>query len=153
MKFEDIQNRLEQLKQNPINVHPKIRGVIIGILDKACGSKENRYQFAKALGLPAHSKDWTDAEWYAVSQMVKIDKDPALGWIATNPNFTAIVGAVMAQVGKQEGQMEFIEKKTCPSCTWRGEIYLDDGVCPQCKVNWHELQMQDEQADRINGEA
>lgn len=106
MKFEDIQNRLEQLKQNPINVHPKIRGVIIGILDKACGSKENRYQFAKALGLPAHSKDWTDAEWYAVSQMVKVDKSMTLGWIPTEPNFQSIIDAVMAKIGANENQLE-----------------------------------------------
>ena len=30
--------------------------------------------------------------------------------------------------------------KTCPSCTWRMEIELVNGVCPQCGVNWHELQ-------------
>ena len=104
MKFEDIQKRFEQLKQKPINVHPKIRGVIIGILDKACGSKENRYQFAKALGLPAHSKDWSEAEWYAVSQMIKADKSMTLGWIPTEPNFQSIIDAVMAKIGANENQ-------------------------------------------------
>lgn len=124
MKFEDIQKRFEQLKQKPINVHPKIRGVIIGILDKACGSKENRYQFAKALGLPAHSKDWSEAEWYAVSQIIKADKSMTLGWIPTEPNFQSIIDAVMAKIGANENQLELITSE-----------------------------MFDAQMDRVNGEA
>ena len=27
----------------------------------------------------------------------------------------------------------------CPSCTWRGEVSLVNGECPDCKTNWHEL--------------
>jgi hypothetical protein len=29
--------------------------------------------------------------------------------------------------------------KTCPSCTWRMDIELQDGICPQCGVNWFAL--------------
>lgn len=109
MTFDDIKKRLDTLKQNPtFALNKGIQGAIISQLDKACGSKDNRYQFAAALGLPVHTSDWTHGEWYAVSQMVRIDKDPALGWVATNQNFTAIVGVVMAQCGKQEGQMELM---------------------------------------------
>lgn len=41
--------------------------------------------------------------------MVKIDKDPALGWVAKEEKFLDIVGAVMAQVGNQEGQTQMFE--------------------------------------------
>lgn len=106
MTFDDIKKRFDELKQKQAySLNKGIQGAIISQLDKACGSKDNRYQFAAALGLPVHTSDWTTGEWYAVSQIVKIDKDPALGWIATNANFPKIIGVVMAQVGKQEGQI------------------------------------------------
>ncbi len=110
MDFQTVKSRFDELKNSKqvISVHPKIQGVIIGILDKACGSKENRYQFSVALGLPAHSKDWTVGEWYAVSQIVKVDKDPATGWGATEPKFQEIIGAVLAQIGRNDKQMELI---------------------------------------------
>lgn len=109
MTFDEIKNRFDNLKAAPrTTVNPKIQGVIIGLLDKACGSKENRYQFSIALGLPPHSKDWTAGEWYAVSQIVKADK-PIDKWIATEPNFDSIVGAVMAKVNNQEGQTNMFE--------------------------------------------
>ena len=34
--------------------------------------------------------------------------------------------------------------KVCPSCTWRGEVELLNGVCPQCSVNWESLHYQSE---------
>ncbi len=112
MDMQTVKNRFDELKTSNqvLSVHPKIRGVIINLLDKACGSKDNRYQFAIALGLPAHSKDWTTGEWYAVSQMVKPDKDPAIGWIATEPNFAAIVGAIMTTIGANEKQIGMFDK-------------------------------------------
>ncbi len=124
MNFDDVQKRFIELQKTPLNVHPKIRGVIIGLLDKACGSKENCYQFAKALGLPAHSKDWNTAEWYAVSQIVKVDKIEGGTWFAGEPNFYHIIGAVMAHIGHNEKQPELITPE-----------------------------MFDAQMDRINGEA
>lgn len=27
----------------------------------------------------------------------------------------------------------------CPSCTWRGDVPLQDGVCPYCKTNWNKI--------------
>ena len=36
--------------------------------------------------------------------------------------------------------------KVCPSCTWRGEVELTNGVCPQCSVNWESLHYQSELA-------
>jgi hypothetical protein len=107
MNFEDIKNRFDTLKTNPPQtVHPKIKGVIISILDKACNSKDNRYQFAIALGMKPHTGDWTAGEWYAVSQMVKPDRDPALGWTATNKNFQEVIGVVMAKIGRNNNQMD-----------------------------------------------
>lgn len=110
MKFEDVKSRFDSLKSAPRTptINPKIQGVIIGLLDKACGSKENRYQFAIALGMPPHSKDWTAGEWYAVSQIVKADK-PIDKWIATEPKFELIVGAVMAKVNDQVGQVSMFD--------------------------------------------
>lgn len=109
MKFEEIKKRFDTLKESyPYTASPKQRGVIIGLIDKACGGKENRYQFAIALGMKPHSSDWTDGEWYAVSQIVKIDKDPALGWIASEKNFESIVGAVMAHIGQNDKQIALL---------------------------------------------
>ncbi len=110
MEFQAIKRRFDELKTSKqmVNVHPKIRGVIIGLLDKACGSKDNRYQFAVALGLPAHSKDWSAGEWYAIGQMVKVEKNPATGWEASEPKFQEIVGAVLAHIGRNDKQMELI---------------------------------------------
>lgn len=107
MTFEIIKNHFDTLKANPSPVHAKIRGVIIGLLDKACKSKENRYQFAIALGMKPHSKDWTDGEWYAVSRMAKVDKVGGK-WVTTEENFEKIVGIVMAQV--PEAQMELLSE-------------------------------------------
>lgn len=107
MNFDEVKQRFDQLKANPYQtVHPKIRGVIINLLDKACGSKDNRYQFAAALGMKPHTGDWSAGEWYAVSQMVKPDKSLTLGWIASEPKFIEIVGAVMAKIGRNERQAE-----------------------------------------------
>lgn len=101
--FAEIKERFIKMQESPKPVHAKIQGVIIGLLDKACGSKENRYQFALALGMKAHSKDWTPAEWYAVSQICKVDK-VGNKWEATEPNFQAIIDTVMRNVGEQAGQ-------------------------------------------------
>lgn len=111
MDMQAIKNRFDELKSKTdyVRVHPKIKGVIIGLLDKACGSKDNRYQFAIALGMKPHSKDWTEGEWYAVGQMVKPDKDPALKWMATEPKFESIVGTVLASVGANDKQIAMFE--------------------------------------------
>ena len=107
MNFEDIKKRFDTLKVNPPQtVHPKIKGVIISILDKSCGSKYNRYQFATALGMKPHTGDWTVGEWYAICQMVKPDKNPALGWIATNEKFQEVIGVVMAKIGRNNNQLD-----------------------------------------------
>lgn len=108
MNFETVKTRFDEVKtsKDVRTVHPKIQGVIIGLLDKACGSKENRYQFSIALGMAPHSKDWSVGEWYAVSQIVKVEK-PADKWVATNPNFEKIIGAVMAEIANNDLQMDF----------------------------------------------
>lgn len=106
MTLDGIKSRMAQYAKDHKSIHPKIRGVIIGLLDKACGSKENRYQFAVKLGLNPHSKDWTPGEWYAVSQIVKVDKVNG-NWIATEPNFEKIVGLVMSEVNQSAGQVTF----------------------------------------------
>ena len=31
---------------------------------------------------------------------------------------------------------DLINRGICPSCTWRCEIELENGVCPQCGINW-----------------
>lgn len=109
MKFEDVKSRFDEIKAGqcyPLN--KGIQGAIISVLDKACGSKENRYQFAIALGCSAHSKDWTTGEWWAMSKVVKVNK-PFGKWQSTNPKFEQIVGAVMAQVGNNVNQIELFE--------------------------------------------
>lgn len=111
MNFETVKKRFDEVKTSKEvrTVNPKIQGVIIGLLDKACGSKENRYQFSIALGMAPHSKDWSVGEWCAVSQIVKADK-PADKWISSNPNFDSIVGAVMAEIGKNDLQIGMLDE-------------------------------------------
>ncbi len=29
----------------------------------------------------------------------------------------------------------------CPSCTWRGDVTLQDGKCPYCKTDWLKLEV------------
>lgn len=122
--FAEIKGRFTKLQESPKPVHAKIQGVIIGLLDKACGSKENRYHFALALGMKAHSKDWTPAEWYAVSQICKVDKVGSK-WESTEPNFQAIVDTVMRNIVEQEGQIEMniSEKPRRPADEIIKELY------------------------------
>lgn len=108
MDFDAVKKRFDDLKVKPSNVHPKIRGVLIGMIDKACGSKDNRYQFAISLGMKAHSKDWSDGEWWAVYQMIKPDK-VGTHWAATEPKFQEIVDAVMRKVAENPAQIAMFE--------------------------------------------
>lgn len=32
---------------------------------------------------------------------------------------------------------ETIKRGVCPSCTWRMDIELVDGICPQCGIDWN----------------
>jgi len=138
MDFNSIISRFNELKEKPYTVHPKIRGVIIGMLDKACHSKENRYLFSIALGCSAHSKDWTNGEWYAMSQICKVDKNPATGWVSSNPNFEKIIGLVMTQTSANEAQavMNFDAPEIQPVCGHpvTSVIQADEGTayCGEC---------------------
>ena len=31
---------------------------------------------------------------------------------------------------------EYIARGVCPACTWRGDVHLNGGVCPQCGTDW-----------------
>ena len=31
----------------------------------------------------------------------------------------------------------------CPSCTWRGDVELINGVCPQCDTDWEKLELRE----------
>jgi len=109
MTFDEVKARFDVVKtQATYDLNIGIKGAIVGVLDKACKSKENRYQFAIALGCSPHSKDWTRGEWFAMSKICAVDK-PFGRWSATNPKFDEIIGAVMAEIGKNENQISMFE--------------------------------------------
>ena len=109
MNFDDIKSRFDEIKNGQTyTLSHGVKGAIVGVLDKACGSKENRYQFAIALGCSPHSKDWTQGERWAMSKIVKVDK-PFGRWQSTNEKFEQIIGAVMAKIGNNENQISMFE--------------------------------------------
>lgn len=106
INFEQVKKRFDEYCKNPQAVHPKIHGVIIGMLETACGGKDNRYQFAAALDMKPHSSDWTDGQWWALYKMCKPDKVGGK-WVSTNENFQAIVDCVMRNIAENPLQISF----------------------------------------------
>lgn len=109
MNYKAIKNRFDRYKLavELYAVSPKWKGVIVGILEKACGGKENRYLFSKALTGELSSKSWEDGDWYAMEKLVAPVKNAAGHWCSATPNFEQIVRLVLEQTATQEGQESF----------------------------------------------
>ena len=90
------------------NLNEGIKGAINGILTRACGGNDNRKLVLKYLCGKTSSRELTSAQWFVLCDMVKPDKDPALGWVAANPKFQNAINAILADLPKQEGQTEMV---------------------------------------------
>lgn len=56
------------------------KGAITGILEKACGGKEKRYQVLKVFTGKTSSKELTEAEWYGLLMFVQPYKPEGGKW-------------------------------------------------------------------------
>ena len=85
---------------------PGVKGAINGILSKAVGGDANRKLVLKYLADTTTSTALDDGQWYALYCLVRPYKDTALGWTSDNPKFTQAIGAILADMVKQDGQLE-----------------------------------------------
>lgn len=83
-----------------------IKGAMNGILAKAVGGNDNRKLVLKYLANTTTSTALTDWQWYALYVLIQPYKDTALGWISNNPKFRTAIDAVLADMTRQEGQLE-----------------------------------------------
>ena len=109
MNGEDVRNyfaaRVEKTA-TAYNINPGIKGAINGILNRACGGSDNRKLVLKYLCGKTSSRELSTAQWAVLSDMVKPDKDPQLGWVSANPKFQSAINAILAALPRQEGQEE-----------------------------------------------
>lgn len=88
------------------------KGAITGILEKACGGKENRYLVLKVLTGKTSSKLLDEAEWYGLLCLVQPYKPAGGHWTTQRGenDLKAICGAILGFHAAQEGQLEmFVE--------------------------------------------
>lgn len=83
-----------------------LKGAMNGILSKAVGGDANRKLVLKYLANTTTSTTLTQGQWYALYCLVRPTKDAALGWISDNPKFQTAINAVLADLTRQEGQLE-----------------------------------------------
>lgn len=83
-----------------------LKGAMNGILAKAVGGDDNRKLVLKYLANTTTSTELTPGQWYALFCLVRPIKDSALGWISDNPKFQSAINAILADLTRQEGQLE-----------------------------------------------
>lgn len=99
MNYSDIQKRFDYYVAHAAGWNTKQKGAIIGILNTACGSDENRKWLLKQLTGYSSSKDLSDAQWYALFQFVKPSTDGGI-WHSVTPNFEHLCQIVIAEACK-----------------------------------------------------
>lgn len=82
------------------------KGAINGILAKASGGDANRKLVLKYLTGHTSSTELSAGQWYALKCLVQPYKDISQGWISDNPKFDSVIGAVLAELGEQPGQLK-----------------------------------------------
>lgn len=84
------------------------QGSITGVLEKACGGKENRYLVLKVLTGHTSSKDLNNAQWNALYHFVKPYKPEGGKWTTQRGEneLAAMCGALLTLHATQEGQID-----------------------------------------------
>lgn len=84
------------------------KGVITGLLNKACGGEANRYLVLKALTGKTSSKLLTEAEWYGLLLLIHPEKPEGGKWQSAigDHELSMICGRILGFSSKQDGQLE-----------------------------------------------
>lgn len=80
------------------------QGAVIGVLEKACGSTTDRYLVSKYLTGHASSKDFNEAQWFAMNEMVKPYKPEGGKWQSARLNLKQIVTELLREALLEQGQ-------------------------------------------------
>ena len=85
-----------------------MKGVITGLMNKACGGEANRYLVLKALTGKTSSKLLTDAEWYGLLLLIQPEKPEGGKWQSAIGDYelSLICGQILGFSAKQDGQLE-----------------------------------------------
>ena len=105
--IEEIKDKIESYKKDvPSYYDPNQsqKGAMIGELNRACRSNDNRKLFLKELFGVTSSSLLSVSDWWALKQFIDSRKIGEV-WVVRE-GFAAEVGVVMAAVVKQEGQLE-----------------------------------------------
>lgn len=83
------------------------KGAITGVLEKACGGKENRYLVLKELTGYTSSKKLSEAQWYGLLCLVQPHKPQGGHWTTQRgkTDLQIICGALLARHAMQDGQI------------------------------------------------
>jgi hypothetical protein len=84
----------------------KAHGIYVNALNKACKSDANRKLVLKYLTGETSSKKLTDNQWIALKKMCDIHP----------VELERVCGAILAEVVKQDGQLELMERHVCATC-------------------------------------
>lgn len=92
------------------------KGAITGVLEKACGGKENRYLVLKVLTGHTSSKELTEAQWYGLLCLVQPHKPQGGHWTTQRgeADLQIICGALLARHATQEGQIDMFAPSETP---------------------------------------
>lgn len=80
------------------------KGAVIGVLEKAIGSKTDRYIVSKYLTGHASSKDFSEAQWFAMMELVKPFKPEGGKWQSARTNLHQIVTELLREALLEQGQ-------------------------------------------------
>lgn len=75
MLYQTIKDRFDFYTANVEHWNHNLRGPVIGILSRACGSHENRHLLQLQLTGHASSSDFTAEQWYALYRFVAPSSD------------------------------------------------------------------------------
>ena len=82
------------------------KGAVVGVLEKACGDKTNRYIISKYLTGKSSSKDWTEAQWFAMNELVKPFKPEGGKWQSARTDLSQILTELLRNALLEQGQAE-----------------------------------------------
>jgi len=107
MNAEEAVKKFKDDVENFVDGEVFHQGSVIGVLEKACGGKENRYLLLKALTGKTSSKLLTHAEWYALCKLVLPYKPQNGHWTTQHGenDLHNLCGAILTRFWAENGQI------------------------------------------------
>jgi len=104
--FDEIKKKFDEDCNNPGVIEPGLWGAALHILEDACGSVDNRYQFQKLLTGCVHSRDLSDGQrWGLLMFVLPMKSELTKKWISRRGDeFEHDVQNVLAKAVDQPGQ-------------------------------------------------